>query len=83
MNLRMCMINLAVWSVLVMQSEQHVIYRLMGGGGGGGGHGGPSLKLTWNKLTKKDIHEWKLTTIDPQERSMNLEIRCEICYGCS
>ena len=33
-----------MWSVLVVQSEQHVIFRLMawGGGGGGGGQGGPS-----------------------------------------
>ena len=26
-------------------------------------------KLTWKKLTEKDCHEWKLTTVDPQERS--------------
>ena len=25
-------------------------------------------KLTWKKLTEKDCHEWKLTTVDPQER---------------
>ena len=25
--------------------------------------------LTWKKLTEKDCHEWKLTTVDPQERS--------------
>ena len=29
--------GLGMWSVLVVQSEQHVIYRLMAGGGGGGG----------------------------------------------
>ena len=46
-----------------MQSEQYVIYRLMAGGG----QGGP--KLTWKKLTEKDCREWKLTTVDPQERS--------------
>ena len=23
----------------------------------------------WKKLTEKDCHEWKLTTVDPQERS--------------
>ena len=34
--------GLGMWSVLVVQSEQHVIYRLMAGGGGGGGQGGPS-----------------------------------------
>ena len=38
----------------------------MGGGGGGGGGGG---KLTWKILTEKDCREWKLTTVDPQERS--------------
>ena len=26
-------------------------------------------KLTWKKLTGKDCREWKLTTVDPQERS--------------
>ena len=26
-------------------------------------------KLTWKKLTDKDCREWKLTTVDPQERS--------------
>ena len=26
-------------------------------------------KLTWKKLTERDCHEWKLTTVDPQERS--------------
>ena len=26
-------------------------------------------KLTWKKLTEKDCREWKLTTVDPQERS--------------
>ena len=26
-------------------------------------------KQTWKKLTEKDCHEWKLTTVDPQERS--------------
>ena len=26
-------------------------------------------KLTWKKLTEKDCHEWKLTTVDPQKRS--------------
>ena len=26
-------------------------------------------KLTWKKLTEKDCPEWKLTTVDPQERS--------------
>ena len=26
-------------------------------------------KLTWKKLAEKDCREWKLTTVDPQERS--------------
>ena len=26
-------------------------------------------KLTWKKQTEKDCHEWKLTAVDPQERS--------------
>ena len=26
-------------------------------------------KLTWKKQTEKDCHEWKLTTVDSQERS--------------
>ena len=33
----------------------------------GGGAGRP--KLTWKKLTEKNCSEWKLTTVDPQERS--------------
>ena len=55
-----------MWSILVVQSEQHVIYRLMAGGEEGGA-GRP--KLTWKKLTERDSREWKLTTVDPQERS--------------
>ena len=26
-------------------------------------------KLTWKKLTERDCREWRLTTVDPQERS--------------
>ena len=26
-------------------------------------------KLTWKKLTKTNCREWKLTTLDPEERS--------------
>ena len=48
----------------MVQSEQHVIYRLIAGGGGA-----RRPKLTWKKLTKKDCREWKLRTVDPQERS--------------
>ena len=46
----------------MVQSEQNVIYRLMAGWGW-------EVKLTWKKLTEKDCLEWKLTTVDPQERS--------------
>ena len=38
-------------SVLVVQSEQHVIYRLMAGRGGGG----RQTKATWNELTKTAV----------------------------
>ena len=35
---------------------------------GWGGEGrGP--ELSWKKLTEKDCREWKLRTVDPQERS--------------
>ena len=37
---------------------------LMAGGGGGG-----RSKLTWKKLTERDCRKWKLTTVEPQERS--------------
>ena len=47
----------------MVQSDQHVIYRLMAGGRPG------RPKLTWKKLTERDCREWKLTTVDPQERS--------------
>ena len=50
------------------QSAQHVIYRLMAGGWGGGRGGAGRPKLTWKKLTERDCREWKLTTVDPQER---------------
>ena len=36
-------------------------------------------KPTWKKPTERGCREWKLTTVDPQERST----WCEICYGCS
>ena len=41
----------------------HVIYRLRAGGRAG------RTTLTWKKLMEKDCCEWKLTTVDPQERS--------------
>ena len=34
-----------------------------------GKRGAGSPKQTWKKLTEKDYREWKLTTVDPQERS--------------
>ena len=34
-----------------------------------GRQGAGRPKLTWKKLTEKDCHEWKLTTVDPQEKS--------------
>ena len=34
-----------------------------------GKRGAGRPKLTWKKLTEKDCREWKLTTVDPQERS--------------
>ena len=48
----------------MVQSEQHLIYRLMAGGGGAG-----RPKLTWKKMTERDCGYWKLTKVDPQERS--------------
>ena len=50
-----------------MQSEQHVIYRLMAGHRYRLSGGRDWLKLTWKKLTEKDC--LALTTVDPQERS--------------
>ena len=34
-----------------------------------GRQGAGRPKLTWKKLTERDCHEWKLMTVDPQERS--------------
>ena len=34
-----------------------------------GKRGAGRPKQTWKKLTEKDCCEWKLTTVDPQERS--------------
>ena len=50
----------------MVQSEQHMIYRLMAGGGR---QGAGRRKLTWKKLTEKDCGECKITTVDPQEKS--------------
>ena len=45
-----------------------------------GRRGAGRPKVTWKKLTRKDCHEWKLTTVDPQERSAWRSGLCEICY---
>ena len=34
-----------------------------------GKRGAGRPKLTWKQLTEKDCCEWKLTTVDPQEKS--------------
>ena len=51
-----------MWCILVVQSEQHCDILVDGRWGAG------RPKLTWKKLTAKDCHEWKLMTVDPQER---------------
>ena len=33
-----------------------------------GRRGAGRPKLTWKKLTVRDCRDWKLTTVDPQER---------------
>ena len=60
------MLELSLWKCLtqMVQSEQHVINRLRRGGRGAG-----RPKLTKKKRTEKDCREWKLMTVDPQERS--------------
>ena len=57
--------RLDMWNVLVVQSEQHVIYRLYNIGQLWQGRS----KLTWKKLTENDCCVWKLTIVDPQEMS--------------
>ena len=42
----------------MVQSEQHLIYRWPG-----------RPKVTWKKLSESVCREWKLTTVDPQEKS--------------
>ena len=40
-------------------------------------------KLTWKKLMEKDCREWKLTTVDPQERSTwRSGVRSAMCAAC-
>ena len=55
-----------VWACGTFQwcYQNSMICRLTASGGGAG-----RPKQTWKKLTEKDCHEWKLTTVDPQERS--------------
>ena len=54
----------------MVQSEQHDICDMqIEGRRGGGGGGAWRPKLTWKKLMDKDCREWKLMTVDPQERS--------------
>ena len=36
-------------------------------------------KQTWKKLTEKDCREWKLTTVDPQERSPGDQVWDLLC----
>ena len=45
------------------------------------GRRGPGRpKLTWKKLTERDCLEWKLMTVDPQERSTwRLGVRSVMC----
>ena len=52
----------------MVQSEQHVIYKCTDWGLGGAGR----LKITWKKLMEKDCREWKLRTVDPQERGSGM-----------
>ena len=45
-----------------------------------GRRGAGRPKLTWKKLTKRDCREWKLTTVDPQERSTwRSSVRSAMC----
>ena len=44
----------------MMQSEHHAIYRLMAG---------PGAQAEMEQTDGEDCREWRLTTVDPQERS--------------
>ena len=46
----------------MVQSEQHVIYRLMVGGG-------REAQANMEETNGERLHELKITTVDPQERS--------------
>ena len=57
----------------MVQSEQHVIYI-----DGRWGTGRP--KLAWKKLRERDCREWKLTIVEPQERSTwKSGVRTAVC----
>ena len=49
-----------------MKTSSKIMTGVNWGRGRGQGAGRP--KLTWKKLMDKDCREWKLTTVDPQER---------------
>ena len=47
-----------------------------------GRQGAGRPKLTWKKLTEKDCREWKLTTVDPQEKSTwRSGVRSSLCVA--
>ena len=46
----------------MVQSEQHMIYRLTAGGG-------REAQANMEETDRERLPEWKLTTVDPQERS--------------
>ena len=45
------------------------------------GKHGPGRPKIWKQLTERDCRDWKLSTIDPHDR--HLEIWCEIRHACS
>ena len=46
----------------MVQSEQHVIYRLIASGGS-------KAQANMEETDRERLCQWKLTTVDPQERS--------------
>ena len=67
---------MGMWRVLVVQKEQHVIYRLMAGGGG---------REAQANMEETDRERRPLVEAHNRllSRKEHLEIRCEICYACS
>ena len=53
---------LDMWSLQLMQSEQHVLNMLMAGGA-------REAQADMEETDREDCYEWKLTTADLQERS--------------